>query len=287
MQRYEKSDARLAALLDAIRDGCVSALGETLTGVYVHGSVAFGCFAWDRSDIDFLVVVRGAPTRGQKKALADFLLGQEARAPSKGFEMSVVSEEVCLSFVYPTPFLLHYSRAYTQAYRADFDGVCARMPGADYDLAAHFAVTRATGFPLMGKPVEEVFAPVPRAAYLDSIMRDVADAEADILSDPVYMSLNLCRVLYALRFDKPISKLEGGRWGSEALPAPLRPVAHWALERYQGGADAVPDACALQGFAHGMLMLISDQNAVNAPSIEKSAPVVKPAVSPARYTTMD
>ena len=28
---------------------------ENLTGIYVHGSLAFGCFRWEKSDVDFLV----------------------------------------------------------------------------------------------------------------------------------------------------------------------------------------------------------------------------------------
>ena len=36
-------------------------LGEQLTGIYLHGSAAFGC-ACDASDLDFIVVVSGAPS---------------------------------------------------------------------------------------------------------------------------------------------------------------------------------------------------------------------------------
>lgn len=33
-------------------------LKDNLIGIYIHGSIAFGCFNQDTSDIDFIVVVK-------------------------------------------------------------------------------------------------------------------------------------------------------------------------------------------------------------------------------------
>ena len=48
-------------------------LGEQLTGIYLHGSAAFGC-ACDASDLDFIVVVSGAPSQQQKREMIALLL---------------------------------------------------------------------------------------------------------------------------------------------------------------------------------------------------------------------
>ena len=45
------------ALLDSIRQLHQDVLGQLLIGCYVHGSLALGCFQWNRSDIDFLTLV--------------------------------------------------------------------------------------------------------------------------------------------------------------------------------------------------------------------------------------
>ena len=37
-------------------------LKDNLVGIYVHGSIAFNCFHWDRSDIDFIVVTKETPS---------------------------------------------------------------------------------------------------------------------------------------------------------------------------------------------------------------------------------
>ena len=61
------------ALLQQIKNEYLAILGDTMVGFYVHGSLAFGCFSWERSDIDFLVVVSEEPTAGQKHALIRIL----------------------------------------------------------------------------------------------------------------------------------------------------------------------------------------------------------------------
>ena len=175
-------------------------LGEQLTGIYLHGSAAFGC-ASGASDLDFIVVMSGAPSQQQKREMIALLLclSRESDAPGKGFEMSVVEQTVCKPFCYPTPYLLHYSQSYQKQFTEDLDGWCRRMNGVDYDLAAHITVIRQVGICLCGKPIAAVFEQVPRENYLDSICRDVQDAPMQILDQPLYLTLNLCRVLAACR----------------------------------------------------------------------------------------
>ena len=44
------------ALADRFAAGCVDIFGKDLTGVYLHGSLAMGCFNPQKSDIDLMVV---------------------------------------------------------------------------------------------------------------------------------------------------------------------------------------------------------------------------------------
>ena len=114
-------------------------LGEQLTGIYLHGSAAFGC-ACDASDLDFIVVVSGAPSQQQKREMIALLLclSREPDAPGKGFEMSVVEQTVCRPFCYPTPYLLHYSQSYQKQFAEDLDGWCRRMNGVDVRIIRIF-----------------------------------------------------------------------------------------------------------------------------------------------------
>lgn len=41
-------------------------LGVELVGIYLHGSMAMGCFNSDKSDIDLLIVIKNSITDIQK-----------------------------------------------------------------------------------------------------------------------------------------------------------------------------------------------------------------------------
>ena len=236
-------------LLNKIAEGYKSILGENLVGIYLHGSLAFGCFTWDKSDIDFIAVVDTEPTASEKAEIIKLLLRLDAEAPSKGFEMSVVPRSVCKRFVYPTPYFLHFSNGHKQRYIDDLDGHIATMHGDDCDLAAHFTVIRAVGKTLYGAPISEVFGSVPPCHYLDSILLDVENAEEDIHEDPVYVTLNLCRVFAHLEGAGVISKLAGGQWCMEHFPE-HSDVIEAALREYAGGEKMCVTAERLHQFAH-------------------------------------
>jgi len=237
----------LARVCDAYR----RILGEKLVGFYVHGSIAFGCFTWATGDIDFLVVTDAPLTQAEKEALIRVLLELDAQAPPKGFEMSVVLRSACADFRHPTPFELHFSNAHRARAAADLPAYCRDMHGVDPDLAAHFTVIRHVGETLFGADIAEVFAEVLRAAYVDSIIGDVGGAEQDITENPVYITLNLCRVLAYLTEGAVLSKRQGGEWGVAHLPEKYHPLLRSALDAY-GGA-AFPAGLPLDAFARDIL----------------------------------
>ena len=211
-------------------------LKDRLTGIYLHGSAAMGCFHPKKSDLDFLTVVSGQLTDAEKREYMDMVLALDAEGPAKGIEMSVVTREACNPFVYPTPFILHYSRMHTDRYRKDPEEYIRKMNGTDRDLAAHFTVIRSRGRCLYGSPAAEVFGEVPETDYLDSIWNDVSGAEEEITDNPMYLILNLARVLAFRREKVILSKQEGGKWGLRNLPEEYRPLIRTALGEYEGAA---------------------------------------------------
>lgn len=238
-------------LLQRICDEYRAILGGKLVGFYVHGSIAFGCFTWATGDIDFLVVVDAPLTQAEKEALVRVLLALAPDAPPKGFEMSVVLREACDPFQYPTPFELHFSNTHKIRAEADLTAYCRDMHGTDPDLAAHFTVLRRKGEGLWGEEISAVFGEVPRACYVDSIIGDIRSAPADAADNPVYVTLNLCRVLAYVQEGAVLSKAEGGEWGLANLPEGYHPLLRSALDAYDGAA--FPADMPLQAFAQDML----------------------------------
>lgn len=205
-------------LLQEFTEKTKEIFAEKLTGIYLHGSWALGCFNPQKSDIDLILVTEKAPEDEQKRAFMDLVVRLNGQAPEKGLELSLVRREVCRPFVYPTPFELHFSNTHLDWYRRDPLDYIAKMKGTDKDLAAHFFIINCCGIVLYGAQVKEVFGEVPRADYLDSIWYDVGNAPEDILEAPMYITLNLCRALAYGESGLILSKAEGGQWGLEHLP---------------------------------------------------------------------
>src|SRR5690349_21316730 len=82
-------------------------LGDAITGIYLHGSLAMGCFNPARSDLDVLVVTECPMTLDQKRASAEMLLRFSANPHP--IEISFVSLDDLSPWRYPTPFQLHHS----------------------------------------------------------------------------------------------------------------------------------------------------------------------------------
>lgn len=218
-------------LMRAIQGDFQRILGSNLMGFFVHGSLTMGCFRWEKSDLDFLAVVREAPPLEEKAALIHALLDRTHEAPPKGIEMSVVLEEVCRNFRHPAPFELHFSNMHLDRARENPEQYCREMQGADPDLAAHFAMVRARGWSWSPVPADELFAPVPMDALLDSIRSDVAGA--DVQENPAYAVLNACRAVALAEEGLLLSKSEGARWALEHFPEEHWPVVSAALNAYE------------------------------------------------------
>lgn len=248
---------RVRALLQEIKDACQASLGADLTGVYVHGSLGFGCFRWEVSDVDFLVVADAPPVASTADLLRRLAV-IDAHGPPKGLEASLLLRRDCAVIDHPVPFLMHYSPAYRDTARTDPVAYAAQPVRRDPDLAAHIMVLHQVGFALCGPPVADVFGQVPRAAYWDSILLDIRDAEASIAENPVYIILNLCRVLAYGQEGLVLSKAKGGEWALAHLPAEYHVPVRAALSAYAGRAEpslAMPPE-TLHAFAEWMLQRI-------------------------------
>ena len=249
MERNDNMDMITGLFVKCARE----ILKDNLAGVYLHGSAVMGCYQPKKSDLDFLVVVKENMTDADKRAFMDSIIMLDMAGPAKGIEMSIVTRDACNPFVYPTPFILHYSRMHAAWYRRDPEDYIRKMNGTDRDLAAHFTVIRSRGRCLYGEPVGEVFGEVPEADYVDAMWYDIGEAEEEITENPMYLILNLARVLAYLKEKKVLSKKEGGEWGLETLPEEYRPLLRSAMREYAEGTNEQYDAETAKRYAAYML----------------------------------
>ena len=237
------------SLINGFLEQSKKILQDNLVGVYLHGSSVMGCFNPQKSDIDLIIVVDKPISVSIKKAYLDMVVHFNALGPTKGIEMSIVRREVCKPFVYPTPFELHFSAGYLEWYEDDPDDYIREMNGTDKDLAAHFTIINKRGRCLYGAPIKDVFAEVPSGDYMDSIWFDVEGAAEEITEYPMYLTLNLARVLAYKKEGLVLSKKEGGDWALEHLPAEYRPLIADAMREYSESAEIVYDDMLAKRYA--------------------------------------
>lgn len=231
----------------------IEILGHQLTGIYLHGSLAMGCFNPEKSDIDLIVVIEHEITDIQKMQFMEQIVALNLRAPAKGLEISIVLRKYCAPFIYPTPFELHFSPAHLEWFYDNPQNYVENMKGIDKDLAAHFTIIRQYGVTLFGEEIEKVFAEVPAHNYIDSIWEDVENAKEDIMNQPVYIVLNLCRVLAFLQEGLCLSKREGGKWAMEHLPVEDTAIISSALKCYSTNQDMAIEEESGRTFSDKML----------------------------------
>lgn len=228
-------------------------LQDNLVGVYLHGSAVMGCFNPAKSDLDLIVVVKESISNADKRAYMDMVVDLNGKGPAKGMEMSVVKQSVCRPFVYPTPFELHFSIAHLDWYRNNSDDYVSKMKGEDKDLAAHFTIINHRGKCLYGAPIKDTFADVPAQDYIDSIWEDIANAKEEIAENPMYLILNLARVLAYLKDGAVLSKKEGGEWALNNIPERYHSLVQNAMKDYAEDAVVSYDSILAKEYAGYML----------------------------------
>jgi predicted nucleotidyltransferase len=204
--------------LDELVQGLREALGDELVGVYLHGSLALGCFNPALSDIDLLVITRRPLTPEQRQAVGAVL--------SRGgrIEISFLAEPSLRPWRHPAPYDLHF-------------GSRQRLlgPGEDHDLAAHFTVARHAGVAFLGPPPADVFPEVPWDDYEDSLRRDLESCGEH--GGRLYAVLSPARIWATLTERSVHSKASGAEWALERAPQEFRPLLSRVLEIYRTGAS--------------------------------------------------
>lgn len=233
---WDSCPASVRTQVQTLCEQVQAALGQTLVGVYLHGSLALGCFNVELSDLDLLFVNRQRMSVETKRQLMQLFL-QNSQAPCP-LELSVLVFSDIHPFQHPLPFDLHYSEYWRQKVQEEIANEAWKRwndaTRSDPDLAAHLTVARHRGLTLFGQPAASVLPPVPSQDYLSSLVADYLDARAVRARKPMYFILNACRIHAYLTRQRICSKDEGGVYGLEVLPAPFHPLLQRALDIYRG-----------------------------------------------------
>jgi hypothetical protein len=191
---------------------CAGALGETVAGVILHGSLTLDDYVPGRSDLDLLVVIDDPLGDARLAALVEAMASRRAAAPGP-VDLRLVTRQVAASPT-PAPPLEAYLRLTPSS------GVRLeerRHPG-ERDLAVELSVSRAHGRSLLGATPAELLGEIPDRWVVAAGDAQLAAWQA-IGDDPPYAELTVLTACRVWRF------AEEGRHASKAA------AAQWALER--------------------------------------------------------
>lgn len=252
--RWREAPESIRQQVGGVEEALAEILGERLVGLYLHGSLAMGCFHPERSDIDLIGVSEGGLFPEEARELAGRFLTLSGE-PSP-LEFHLLSTEDLATWRFPTPFRFHYSEGWRERYtQAVATGELPPMPETDPDLAAHLMVLHLRGVVLRGPEIAETFPQVAHRDYLTAVLADAREAAEQIVTNPVSGVLNLCRVWLYATGRQVTSKAEGGEWvlARAALAPAHRALIHLALARYRGESQHLAfDPEALRSFATEM-----------------------------------
>ena len=234
-------------------------LKDNYVGVYFHGSLRLGSFNPNKSDLDFIIVVKNKLDYKTKEQIWDKMLENKKLFPKKGFEFSVVLEENCKNIKHPIPYELHGSESWIDRYKKDKTLVINDDYKVDPDLASHFNVINVPNESMdFGKPSNEVFAKVPKEYIIDSNYRDTLECVDEITNNPVYCILNLCRFYALIKDDLTLSKYDGGKWALENMNSKYNEVIKKAMNDYLSDTNNKYDKEELKEFAQKAIEYINE-----------------------------
>ncbi|MFN8465552.1 MAG: DUF4111 domain-containing protein [Caldilineaceae bacterium] len=221
---------------------------NNLIGVYLHGSLAMGCFRLGQSDVDLLILVQEPAPPERVRAWTQQIL-QSSGNPAP-LELSVLTRAQYTPWQHPAPFTFHFSEEWRPGLLAALDaksGCDGQQENTlDPDLAGHFTVTQRRGVCVTGTPIARAIPDIPWPNYLDSILRDFTWACERAQDNPVYLVLNTCRIWAAVVDELVLSKAEGAIWAMPRLPPDIRAIVATAADLYRTGVTSAPPLIGAQ-----------------------------------------
>ncbi len=209
-------------MLERLLRGAKILLQAHFIGLYLHGSLAYGDFNPQTSDIDFLVVI-------------DAGLPFELFQPLKELHASLFSSRLewsqRLEGAYiPKAELRRHNPASPPVPWLGVDGHFAlETLGSDWVIQRW--ILREKGIVLSGPPLRSLIAPVSSTDLKEAVRASLREwwsppfpalNRFDSSSYRAYAILTMCRSLYVLEHGRVASKPEAARWALETLEDPWK-----------------------------------------------------------------
>jgi hypothetical protein len=205
-------------VLRAWAEGVRRSLGEKVVGLYLSGSLAYGDFVRERSDIDLQAVVRTPLTEDELISVEQLHKQIEERSPewANRIECSYVPLELMAELTPPAKPRPWWG----------FGSFYADAPAGNEWIINHYLLSKH-GIALHGPAFNELIPPIDNDSVRRASARDLFQEwmpkidDAEWLSNSHYQSylvLNLCRILHTVIHGEPCSKKVASQWARAMYP---------------------------------------------------------------------
>jgi predicted nucleotidyltransferase len=218
------------SLITDLVQGILSVLNTDLVGIYLFGSLSYGDFNPDSSDIDLSIIL-------QQPLLGDHLLEIkhlhqiiEEKYPrwAKRIETSYTPLEMFSSILPPKQPRPYYG-----------EGIFYDEAHYGHEWIINNYLLREFGITLFGKEAKTLIQPIDIEEVQKACIRDLFKewqpkiSDLEWLSDGHYQSyivLNLCRILYTIHTADALSKKVAAQWVKTQYPQwqeLIQDAEHW------------------------------------------------------------
>lgn len=215
-------------------------IGESVIGIYLHGSIALNYFVKGVSDIDILIISDRRLSRDERLLISKNIIETDCK-PSH-LEMSAVWINDLNPWKYPTPCQYHYSDSWTEHYKNMLNGNIKESfivdeDFCDPDIASYVHLINQSGICIYGKPIKDVFPAIPEKDFWNSLSINITEYDFRAYN-PRYFSSNILilgRILSYKKEKRILSKYEGGLWTRDYVPERFRYIIDNALKEWYSG----------------------------------------------------
>jgi hypothetical protein len=249
-------DPDVGELLTRLVDGQMRALGESLVGTYLFGSVATGDFEPGVSDVDTVTVLRSDLGTAQLESLEQLHLAIVEGTPRWEDRVEVV----------------YLSTRALVTFRSDVSTGARIAPGEpfhaielDHTWLIDWCQLRDVGIPLFGPAVASVVPAISLDEYIEAVRQHMIAwqswaGELATQGSQAYAILTMSRGLRTSRTGEHVSKREAARWACEVVPehsALIRDAVVWREQARIGPpADGAATRDRTQRFAMDLAALV-------------------------------
>lgn len=199
-------------------DGLKGLLDKKIVGLYLSGSLAYGDFVPERSDIDLQAVLRSPLTLDELRAVEQLHKEIERICPewADRIECSYVPFEL-MREMYPPA---------TPRPWWGFGTLYAEAPAGNEWIINHYLLSKH-GIALEGPDFDELIPPIDIQRVRQASARDLFQEWVPKIDDRAWLSnshyqsylvLNLCRILHIVVHGEPGSKKVAGQWAKATYP---------------------------------------------------------------------